>query len=812
MIPAVLRLNNIVREEIFARLAFSCHLFALLIFAFPAYGATTITVEAESGSLTAPMAVGTGPIASGGAFVQVPQGAGTNTNDATFGGPGQVSYSINIAQSGTYALWGRTIAPSAGSDSFYVTRGSTLITEWSVPISTTWQWNKVKNLSLPVGTLSLQFRQREDGTQLDRVLLTDDLSFNPNAGNFPPSVNGGPDQTVTLTNSVNLDGTVSDDGLPNPPATVTTTWSKFSGPGTVIFGNANAVDTTASFSTSGTYVLRLTANDSALSANDDVTITVNPGSGGSPPDFTIIALPDTQFYSRDLSPIFSQQTQWIVNNKALMNIVYVTHLGDCVENGNNFTSEWDHANAAMSLIENPNTTGLIHGLPYGITVGNHDQTPSGKPTGNSTQLYNTYFGESRFLGRTYYGGHFGSNNDNHFSLFSASGMDFIVIYLEYDPDADPTVLAWADDLLKMHIDRRAIIVSHYITEPGDPAPFGVQGQRIHDKLKGNGNLFLMLAGHRHGEGRRTDIFNGNTVHTLLSDYQERANGGDGWLRIMEFSPANNQIRVRTYSPWLNQFETDADSEFTLSYDMTPNPNLPPVTTAGPDQAITLPAAANLNGTVTDDGLPDPPMALAPQWSKVSGPGTVTFGDANALDTTASFSVVGNYVLRLVTDDGEKASSDEVAITVNSTSANAITVEAESGVLTAPMVLRSDFYGASGGQYVEVPNGTGNNTNDATFGGPGQVRYSIDIPQSGTYALWARTTAPTAGSDSFYVTRNNNSVLIKEWSGSLSTTWQWNKVANLSLSAGTLSLEFRQREDGTQLDRLILSNDLTFVPQ
>ena len=88
----------------------------------------------------------------------------------------------------------------------------------------------------------------------------------------------------------------------------------------------------------------------------------------------------------------------------------------------------------------------------------------------------------------------------------------------------------------------------------------------------------MLAGHRHGEGRRTDIFNGNTVHTLLSDYQGRANGGDGWLRILEFSPANNQIRVRTYSPSLNQFETDADSEFTLSYDMTPNSNIPPVTT------------------------------------------------------------------------------------------------------------------------------------------------------------------------------------------------------------------------------------------
>ena len=172
-----------------------------------------------------------------------------------------------------------------------------------------------------------------------------------------------------------------------------------------------------------------------------------------------------------------------------MNIVYVAHLGDCVENGNNFMSEWDHANAAMSLIENPNTTGLIHGMPYGITVGNHDQTPSGKPAGNSTQLYNTYFGESRFLGRTYYGGHFGANNDNHFSLFSASGMDFIVIYLEYDPDADHTVLAWADNLLKTHIDRRAIIVSHYITEPGDPAPSGCKDRESMTGSRGTGICF-----------------------------------------------------------------------------------------------------------------------------------------------------------------------------------------------------------------------------------------------------------------------------------------------------------------------------------
>src|SRR5207249_8873250 len=65
------------------------------------------------------------------------------------------------------------------------------------------------------------------------------------------------------------------DGLPT--GTLTTTWSKVSGPGTTVtFGNLNARSTTASFSTSGSYVLRLTASDGALSSSSDITITVNP--------------------------------------------------------------------------------------------------------------------------------------------------------------------------------------------------------------------------------------------------------------------------------------------------------------------------------------------------------------------------------------------------------------------------------------------------------------------------------------------------------------------------------------------------------
>jgi hypothetical protein len=94
-----------------------------------------------------------------------------------------------------------------------------------------------------------------------------------------------------------------------------------------------------------------------------------------------------------------------------------------------------------------------------------------------------------------------------------------------------------------------------------------------------------------------------------------------------------------------------------------NLNSPPVVAAGPDQTINLPSAASLNGTASDDGLPDPPHALTTTWSQVSGPGTVTFGDAHTLVTTATFSAGGSYVLRLTASDGTLSASDDIAVTV-----------------------------------------------------------------------------------------------------------------------------------------------------
>jgi alpha-tubulin suppressor-like RCC1 family protein len=101
--------------------------------------------------------------------------------------------------------------------------------------------------------------------------------------NQGPSVNAGSNQTITLPASASLNGTVTDDGLPS--GILTRTWSRVSGPGTVTFANASAEDTTASFSVAGTYVLRLTATDGALTNSDDVTITVQ---GDTPPPSSVI--------------------------------------------------------------------------------------------------------------------------------------------------------------------------------------------------------------------------------------------------------------------------------------------------------------------------------------------------------------------------------------------------------------------------------------------------------------------------------------------------------------------------------------------
>src|SRR5262245_33732187 len=87
-------------------------------------------------------------------------------------------------------------------------------------------------------------------------------------------------------------------------------------------------------------------------------------------------------------------------------------------------------------------------------------------------------------------------------------------------------------------------------------------------------------------------------------------------------------------------------------------NQKPVVDAGPDQAIALPSLATLNGSITDDGLPMG-GTLRLWWSAVSGAGTVTFANSNAVTTTAIFSTPGTYLLQLTATDTLLTNSDEI---------------------------------------------------------------------------------------------------------------------------------------------------------
>ena len=89
----------------------------------------------------------------------------------------------------------------------------------------------------------------------------------------PPTVNAGPETTNTFPGSITLQGAASDDGLPYGQLNLN--WSEVSGPGTVIFSNPSATNASATFSTNGIYVLRLTADDGVATNGSDVTVIEN---------------------------------------------------------------------------------------------------------------------------------------------------------------------------------------------------------------------------------------------------------------------------------------------------------------------------------------------------------------------------------------------------------------------------------------------------------------------------------------------------------------------------------------------------------
>ncbi|WP_396610542.1 DNRLRE domain-containing protein [Haloferax sp. S1W] len=309
--------------------------------------------------------------------------------------------------------------------------------------------------------------------------------------------------------------------------------------------------------------------------------------------WTIVALPDTQKYAKSSTLItYAQdQTDWVVNNLDAENVAFVTHEGDIVDDGSNQT-QWERMDAIVDTLDGDLSTTPDGLVPYATPPGDHDWAVE-EDRSSSTAYYRQYFGQSRYEGRSWFGGA-APNDLSHYQLFSAGGYDFLHIDLEWEAPGDAsdasTPLGWAQSVMDQYSDRPTIVTTHSYVWDGNPpgrttfveenSGDGSSGQEIWKAIiEPNPQVFMVLNGNFHessgsdnGEYHQVSTnAAGRSVYEILANYQDYPNGGNGWLRLVQFVPGGgsdgqDRIAVRTYSPSLDQFATDSSSQFGFDLD------------------------------------------------------------------------------------------------------------------------------------------------------------------------------------------------------------------------------------------------------
>ncbi|MFG0260660.1 MAG: DNRLRE domain-containing protein, partial [Phycisphaerales bacterium JB041] len=292
-------------------------------------------------------------------------------------------------------------------------------------------------------------------------------------------------------------------------------------------------------------------------------------------------LPDTQFYSQraEWTYHFEAQTRWTVEHIDEWDIAFLSHVGDIVQNGSQ-TAEWQRADAAMDRLDGA--------LPYAAVIGNHDWASTGNKDA-STANYLANFGPHRYAGRPWYVGS-DARGLNHAQLFEGGGRTFLHLTLEWRPDWKSEALAWAQSVIDAHPGVPTIISSHEHLTDAHGGHRSASGENVFNRLvRSNDQVFMVLNGHyttgaefgEHYEVHLNDY--GRPVFEMLADFQRRPEGGDGWLRLLEFLPEDNRLEVHTFSPsredrGLSAWETDAGSRFgfDLDFDERFSPPVDPV--------------------------------------------------------------------------------------------------------------------------------------------------------------------------------------------------------------------------------------------
>jgi len=286
-------------------------------------------------------------------------------------------------------------------------------------------------------------------------------------------------------------------------------------------------------------------------------------------DFTIVVLPDTQNYSQTYPQIFDSQTQWVASNAAAQNIKLVIGEGDIVNISSNAT-QWANAVHSIGILDQAQ-------IPYALAIGNHDYDTL-PPTNRKATLFNQYFGPSRYSGKPYYGttNYPSGSNENFYETFTWGGKTYLILVLEFVPRSG--AVAWAKSVLSSNSDKEVIVVTHsYLYSDGTTVDQCDTADMVGDNdgamlwsnlISQYSNISVVLNGHITNKfsARRSDIgVNGNFVHQIFANWQDWTNGGNGYLRIMRFSPSNNSIQVQSFSPYTGLFLTDSANQFTLKW-------------------------------------------------------------------------------------------------------------------------------------------------------------------------------------------------------------------------------------------------------
>lgn len=121
---------------------------------------------------------------------------------------------------------------------------------------------------------------------------------------------------------------------------------------------------------------------------------------------------------------------------------------------------------------------------------------------------------------------------------------------------------------------------------------------------------------------------------------------------------------------------------------------------------------------------------------------------------------------------------------------------------APYQVLNDA-NASGGKYIVVPNGTGNQSSPPTTS---IATYNFNITQSGSYNVWLRILANNSNDNSIYIRTGTSS--FTSWTPGTYTSWKWKKWSSRSFSAGSNSVSIARNEDGLQIDKIIVTKSST----